>query len=129
MQFIQSCQAANYPHKVLKIFDDSTLLAKHTLVRRSGISESASAGYRHLSSSRHNLTVSALRRVLQLANYIIRTATLAQRVTAFCALSGLEGKCTNSCVYECKYVLQSFLDVRVTKSTSSALCIVSHCLP
>ena len=82
MHLFRVCKAANYPHKVLKIFDDSTLLAKHTLVRRSGISESASADYPHLSSSRHNLTVSALRRVLQLTNYIIRTATLAQRVTA-----------------------------------------------
>ena len=63
---------------MLKIFDDSTLLAKHTLAR-SGISESAPAGYQHL---RHNLTVPVLRRVLQLANYIIRTARLAQRVTA-----------------------------------------------
>jgi len=34
--FIQSCQATNYPCKVLKNFDDSMLRVKHTLVRRSG---------------------------------------------------------------------------------------------
>ena len=74
------CIASCLQELLQKIFfDDITLLARHTLVRRSGISESASAGYRHLSQSRHNLTVSALRQVLQLANYIIRTARLAQK--------------------------------------------------
>jgi len=46
-------------------------------------SECASVGYVHLSySCKHKLTVSALRRVLQLTNDVIRTARLAQRVTA-----------------------------------------------